>query len=466
MLARVRIAPSPTGQDLHIGNLYTALLNWAFARKNKGKFIVRIEDTDQTRLVPGSEKRILQTLKNYGLDYDEGPDKKGPYTPYKQSERLGLYKKYALELVKKGHAYYCTCSSKRLEQLRKEQQKKKQLPKYDRFCLNKQEEIKKKIKQGEKFVIRLKIPSNQQIEFNDLIRGKIGFPTKDIDDQVLLKSDGYPTYHLGVVVDDHLMKISHIIRGEEWISSTPKHILLYQALGWDLPVYCHTPLLRNPDRSKLSKRKNPVWSSWYLSEGYLPQAILNYFCLMGWSHPEQKEVFDLNEFIKYFKLQDISPTGPIFDIKKLDYINGVYIRQLSNDQLAKVLKPFIKKTLPKAIIPLLRERITKLSEAKDLVSFFEKGLVYKKSLFKGSRAKEQLTEVYQQLTGLKDWNKDEIYKKVKTIFSKADFSKKEFFSNLYLAIEGKPQGLPVFEGMEILGKTESLKRIRKALESI
>ncbi len=464
MSIRVRIAPSPTGQDLHIGNLYTALVNWAFARQNKGQFIVRIEDTDQSRLVAGSEKRILQTLKNYGLDYDEGPDKKGPYSPYRQSERLALYQKYAQELVKKGQAYYCTCTPQRLADLRKQQQAKKQLPKYDRFCLSRQAAVKKQMAAAKKFVIRLKIPENQQIEFNDLIRGKISFPSKDIDDQVLLKSDGYPTYHLAVVVDDHLMKISHIIRGEEWISSTPKHILLFKALGWDLPIYCHTPLLRNPDRSKLSKRKNPVWSSWYLDQGYLPQAVLNYLCLMGWAHPQQKDIFTLGEFVKYFKLENISPAGPIFDIKKLDYLNGVYIRQLTDPQLGQALKPFVKESLSSSVIPLLKERMSKLTEAGDLVGFFKKAPVYKKDLFKGDQAKKQLQAITHNLESIQSWTKDEIYQTVKKVFSQENYHKKEFFANLYLAIEGRPQGLPVFESMAILGKTESLKRLTKALE--
>ncbi len=464
MKVRVRIAPSPTGKDLHIGNLYTALINWAFARKNKGNFIIRIEDTDRTRYLKGAEKKILESLKAYGLDYDEGPDKKGAYGPYRQSERLDLYQKYAEALVKKGKAYYCTCSPARLEQLRKEQQQKKQLPKYDRYCLRRQKETIKAIKAGKKFVIRLQIPDGKKISFQDIIRGKISFPSKDIDDQVLLKSDGYPTYHLGVVVDDHLMAISHIIRGEEWISSTPKHILLYRALDWQTPIYCHTPLLRNPDRSKLSKRKNPVWSSWYLNQGYLPQAVLNYLCLMGWSHPEEKTIFSLSEFIKYFDLKNISPAGPIFDLRKLDYVNSVYIRQLSDQKLTQALKPFTKKPLSAKIIPLLKERITKLSEAKDLVIFLNKLPVYKKDLFKGKQAKSQLLAVSSQLSKIKSWVKDDIYQTVKKVFEKGKYHKKEFYPNLYLAIEGKPQGLPVFESMEILGKKETLKRLKNTLE--
>ena len=313
-MVRTRIAPSPTGEDIHIGNLYTALINWAWAKKHKGKFIIRIEDTDQERLVKGSEEKILQTIKEYGLNYDESTDIGGQYGSYRQSERLSVYKKYADELIKKKAAYYCTCTKERLAELRAAQQKQKQIPKYDKHCLTKQKEVKEEIKKGKSYVVRLNVPNNREIKFNDLIRGEIKIMSDNLDDQVLMKSDGFPTYHLAVVVDDYLMKISHIIRAEEWLSSTPKHILLFEAFGWDLPIFAHVPILRNPDRSKLSKRKNPVWASWYLKQGYLPEAVLNYLALMGWSHPEQKEIFSLDEFVKVFDLKDIKSSGPAFDI--------------------------------------------------------------------------------------------------------------------------------------------------------
>jgi glutamyl-tRNA synthetase len=321
-MIRTRIAPSPTGEDIHIGNLYTAYINWAFARKHDGKFIIRIEDTDRTRYVEGAEQKILQTIKDYGLDYDESVDKKGPYAPYRQSERLNIYKKYAEELIEKGKAYYCTCSKERLDEVRKKMIAEKKVPKYDKYCLNRQEEVTKEIETGSSYVIRLNVPENFEVIFNDIIRGEIKINTNNIDDQVLMKSDGFPTYHLAVVIDDHLMEISHVIRAEEWISSTPKHILLYQAFGWKLPLFAHLPILRNPDKTKLSKRKNPVWASWYLEQGYLPDAILNYLALMGWSHPEEKEIFDKEEFIKVFSLERVSPVGPAFDPKKLEWMNG------------------------------------------------------------------------------------------------------------------------------------------------
>ena len=261
-MVRTRIAPSPTGADVHVGSVATALMNYAWAKKNNGQFVIRIEDTDRTRIVEGGEIQMLKTLKKIGLIADESPEVGGPYTPYRQSERLNIYKKYAEELVAKGKAYYCTCSPERLTKMRGEQQAKKQVPKYDRLCLSKQEEIKKQINEKKiSHVIRLLIPEDQ-IKFNDVVRGEIVIETKNLDDQVLLKSDGFPTYHLGVVVDDYLMKITHIIRGEEWLPSTPKHIILYQAFGWELPIFVHISLLRNPDKSKLSKRKNPVWPAY------------------------------------------------------------------------------------------------------------------------------------------------------------------------------------------------------------
>ncbi|TSC53768.1 MAG: glutamyl-tRNA synthetase, partial [Microgenomates group bacterium LiPW_16] len=317
---RVRIAPSPTGEDLHIGNVYTALINYVFAKQNKGKFIIRIEDTDRTRLVPGAEEKILDSLCWLNLPYDEGPDIGGPYAPYRQSERLPVYQKLAQELIKVGAAYYCFCTHETLEEMRKTQQEKREPPRYDQRCRRLDiKEVKSRLQKGEPHVVRLKVPQAGQTKFNDLIRGEISFENGLLDDQVLLKSDGYPTYHLAVVVDDYLMKISHVIRAEEWISSTPKHILIYKALGWEPPVYAHLPLLRNPDRSKLSKRRNPVWVSWYRKQGYLPEAILNYLALMGWAHPEGKEIFPLEEFIKKFKLEKVQTTGPVFDLTKLEW---------------------------------------------------------------------------------------------------------------------------------------------------
>ena len=378
-MVRTRIAPSPTGQDVHVGSVTTALMNFAYAKKNNGQFVIRIEDTDQSRLVPGGEKKMLDTLQKIGLIADESPEVGGPYAPYRQSERLDIYKKYAEELVTKGKAYYCICSPERLIKMREEQQAKKQVPKYDRLCLSNQNEIIKQIKEKNlPHVIRLLIPDGK-IKFNDVIRGEITIETKNLDDQVLLKSDGFPTYHLGVVIDDYLMKITHIIRGEEWLPSTPKHIILYQAFSWKLPVFAHISLLRNPDKSKLSKRKNPVWTSYYLDQGIFPETLLNYLSLMGWSHPEEKEIFSLTEYIKVFDIKDIQKTAPIFDPVKLEWMNGMYIREMKNEELRIKIYEFYQKKYPEDLIdktiPLIKERIKKLSDYLPLCEFFFREVV-------------------------------------------------------------------------------------------
>ncbi len=348
-MVRTRIAPSPTGADVHVGSVATALMNYAWAKRNNGQFIIRIEDTDRTRIIKGGEVQMLKTLKKIGLIADESPEVGGPYSPYRQSERLNIYKKYAEELVEKRKAYYCICSPERLTKMREEQQTKKLVPKYDRQCFNNQEEIRKKIKEGNKYVIRLLIPEGQ-ITFNDVVRGEITIEAKNLDDQVLLKSDGFPTYHLGVVVDDYLMKITHVIRGEEWLPSTPKHIILYKAFGWELPIFAHISLLRNPDKSKLSKRKNPVWTSYYLEQGIFPEALLNYLAQMGWSHPEGKDIFSLDEYIKVFDIKDIQKTAPVFDPVKLEWMNGVYIREMKDEELKIKTFEFINKKYPEELI--------------------------------------------------------------------------------------------------------------------
>lgn len=461
-MTRTRIAPSPTGQDLHVGSVATALINYAWAKKNNGQFIVRIEDTDRSRLVSGAEERILNSLAKVGLNPDESPIIGGSYAPYRQSERLSIYKKYAEELILKGKAYYCICSSERLAKMREEQQAKKQVPKYDRQCLKNQEEVKKKIKLGEKYVIRLKIPDNQEIVVDDVIRGKIRFHTKDIDDQVLLKSDGFPTYHLAVVVDDHLMKITHVIRGEEWLPSTPKHIILYQAFGWQLPVFAHISLLRNPDRSKLSKRKNPVWTSWYLDQGIFPEALLNYLALMGWSHPENKEIFSLDEYIKVFDIKDIQKTAPIFDPIKLEWMNGMYIRQMKNEKLTIKIYEFLNKKYPQNLIektvPLIKERIKKLSDYLPLCEFFF-NQPYSKEVVNITENKELLGKMKKELEKIFDWKADVIGSSMQNLVKKLGMKAGDFFMILRVAITGKKISPPLNESMEILGKEECLKRL-------
>ncbi|HLD26950.1 MAG TPA: glutamate--tRNA ligase [Patescibacteria group bacterium] len=464
-MIRTRIAPSPTGQDIHIGNLYTALINWAYARKHGGQFILRIEDTDQERVIEGAEQKIIHSLEQFGLSPDESPIKNGEYAPYRQSERLSLYKQYAEELVQKGMAYYCTCTKEHLDAVRKQQQAEKKVPKYDRHCLKIKNKISK-IKNTQKYVIRLKIPHDTKIVFHDVIRGEITFNSNDLDDQVLLKSDGYPTYHLAVVVDDHLMKISHVIRAEEWISSTPKHVVLYDMFGWERPVFAHLPILRNPDKSKLSKRKNAVWASWYLKQGYFPEALLNYLSLMGWSHPEGKEMFSLDEFVRVFELSDMKAVGPIFDPIKLEWMNGVYIRKLKIKSLKLKIQEFIGANYPEDIvektIPLVQERIRKLSDYLPLCDFFfEKPKKYEIDF---SSQKKLLEKIHHTLSEIKNWHADLIGEKMLVLAQELAIKNSEFFIILRVAITGKKISPPLNESMQILGKEECLSRVHAVYE--
>lgn len=462
MHVRTRIAPSPTGEDLHIGSVYTALLNYAFAKKHEGEFIIRIEDTDRARLVKGAEEKFLKILKDFGINYDEGPDKEGAVGPYRQSERLEIYQRYAKDLIESGKAYFCICSKERLEKLRNSQQKNKQISKYDKHCLKLQDEIKKKIDNGEKYVIRLNVEPEIEITFNDLIHGDIVINTDNLDDQVLMKSDGFPTYHLAVVVDDHFMKISHVIRGEEWISSTPKHVLLYEAFGWEKPIFAHVPLLRNPNKSKMSKRKDPVWASWYLKQGFLPEAILNYLSLMGWSHPKQKEIFDLEEFIKVFDLKDMKPVGPAFDVIKLEWMNGSYIRAMDNEILSNKINSFYEGKYPKELIdqtiPLVKERIKKLSDYYPLSEFFFEAP--KKYEVDEKKYKELVSKMHKTLSTLKEWKAEEIGKTLQELAEKEGVKNSEFFMVARVIITGKKISPPLNESMELLGKEESLKRLK------
>lgn len=461
-MIRTRIAPSPTGKDVHVGSIATALMNYAWAKKNNGQFIIRIEDTDQSRLVPGGEKKMLETLERIGLKADESPLVGGPHAPYRQSERLDIYKKYAEELVAKGKAYYCTCTPDRLTKMREEQQAKKQIPKYDRQCFNNQEEIVKQVKENNvRYVIRLLIPEGK-VTFNDVVRGEVTIENQNLDDQVLLKSDGFPTYHLGVVVDDHLMEITHIIRGEEWLPSTPKHIILYKAFGWDVPVYAHNSLLRNPDKSKLSKRKNPVWTSEYLEKGIFPEALLNYLALMGWSHPDGKEIFDLDEYVRVFDVKNIQKTAPVFDPVKLDWMNGEYIRQMDDKMLKDRVMDFTGKTYPEELvmktIPLIKERIKRLSDYLPLTEFlFKAPTTYEVDL---KQKRDLFEKIVSKLETVSDWTADQIGEAMMAICEESKTKRGEFFMNVRVAVTGKKISPPLNDSMEILGKEESLKRLK------
>lgn len=419
---RTRIAPSPTG-FAHVGTAYAALFNYAFARKNGGDFILRIEDTDIKRNVPQAEKAIYEGLTWLGLSWDEGPDKGGKYGPYRQSERLSIYKKRVDVLLKKGLAY------------------------------------------EEAGAIRFKNPG-EDVSWIDAVRGEISFPGGEITDFVLLKSDGFPTYNFGVVIDDIEMEISHVIRGEEHISNTPRQLALYKTFGVNPPVFAHLPTLRNEERKKLSKRRDPVDLRIFKGQGYLPEALVNFLCLLGWSHPEEKEIFDLKEFVSHFDLKKVRKAGPIFDIAKLDWMNGEYIRQLTVDELKSKLQMSNAKwknvddnTL-KAIIPLVKDRIKTLGQFEDLAGFFFKAKKPKSGFFEKDY-KKHLRAATAALEQVKTWNKGEIDKVLLATVDKNSFKTGQFFMNLRVAITGSRATPPINESIVILGKKETLERLGK-----
>jgi len=464
-MVRTRAAISPTGYP-HIGTIYQAWFDYAFAKKNKGQFIVRIEDTDKDRTVADAEEKVFAALDWFNLMEDESPRKGGSYAPYRQSERLEIYKKYALELVNKGKAYYCFCSKERLDEVRQKKQKEGKVPMYDKHCRNlAKEEVQERIKK-ESWVIRLKVPENTQIIMKDELRKEIVFQSNDVDEQVLLKSDGYPTYFLAVVVDDHLMGVTHMVRGEEWLTSSAKIILLYDFLDWKKPLFFHTPIIRNPDKSKFSKRQGHTNVSWYQEQGFLPEVVLNYLSLMGWSHPKGKEIFSREEFIQLFDLKDINVAAPIFDLKKLEWMNGMYIRKSQKSKVKSQIVDFYKKqkvifdeVLVEKTIPLIQERIKKLSDYLPLCEFFFKppkeyeiDLSGKKELFK---------QISKDLEKIKNWTVDNIGNQLVQTAKNSELKNSEFFMLLRVAITGKKISPPLNESMEILGKEECVKRVKE-----
>lgn len=461
---RTRIAPSPTG-DPHVGTAYTALFNYVFAKQNNGKFILRIEDTDRTRFQEGSEQKILDAIKWLGLAYDEGPDIGGPFTPYRQSERLAHYSQIAHKLVQLDKSYYCFCSPETLEEMRKKQEEAHLPPMYDGRCkkINKGE-AKKRVDSGEKYVIRFNMPDSGETTFTDLIRGEIKIQNELIDDQVLLKSDGYPTYHLGVVVDDHLMGITHVIRAEEWISSVPKHIQIYKALGWELPQFAHLPLLRNSDKSKISKRKNNTSLLWYKEQGYLPEALLNFFALLGYSLPNDQEIISVEELIKIFTFERVVKSGPVFNLDKLDWLNGVYIRKKTDEELIKLLKPYLPADYNQnyilKIIPLIKERLKKLSDFSAYTNFFFQEPVLDKNLLTGK--KDMLKNSLSNFTNLSNWANSSLEQSGRDLAAKLNIKPSDLFMAIRIALTGKTATPPLFETMEVLGKEKTLSRLQKA----
>jgi glutamyl-tRNA synthetase len=472
MTVRTRIAPSPTG-DPHLGTAYIALFNLCFARQHSGQFILRIEDTDQARSTPESEKAILDSLRWLGLNWDEGPDVGGPHGPYRQSERMHIYKDYALELINKGHAFYCFATSEELDQMRAEQMARGETPKYDGRSLKlTPAEVQQKLAAGEPYVIRMKIPEEGQCEIDDLLRGKIVIDWQQVDMQVLMKADGMPTYHLANVVDDHLMAITHVIRGEEWINSAPKHILLYQYFGWDVPVFCHLPLLRNPDKSKLSKRKNPTSINYYRRMGYMPEALLNYLARMGWSMPNEEEKFTLEEMFENFDLKTITLGGPVFDIEKLDWLNGRWIRENLDAEsfAARVGQWALNESYLKPLIPLIQSRVERFSQLPSLVSFFFSGMPdISKADFDALNMDDETLRRLLQYTGWmldtqRSWQRDDLYESIKGLSDAMGMKIKPFLQPLFIALTGSTTSPPLFDSMSLLGSDLTRARLREALQ--
>jgi len=481
---RVRFAPSPTGYP-HVGNIRTALFNWLFARHYNGSFIVRIEDTDVTRKVRGAVKAILDSLKWLGLDWDEGPEVGGEYEPYIQSERLGLYKEAAERLIAQGDAYLCYCSPERLEEMRTEQIKRKQPPGYDRYCRDlTPKERKKKEAEGITPVVRFKTPLEGQTRFNDLIYGDVVFEHSTIDDFILLKSDGYPTYHLANVVDDHAMEISHVIRAEEWLSSTPRHLLLYRTLGFEPPQFIHHPMILGPDRAKLSKRHGAVSILEYREQGYLPETMFNFLALIGWSLDDKTELLSREELVQNFSLERIGKTGAIFNREKLDWMNGVYIRRLTNDEFFEVVQPFLMtdeaagkalisgEEYVKAALSLVQERARTLAEVTELAQFFFiDQLDYEPSLLIGDKMTGEATVgalkvAQQRLSPLVGFDADSLEGVLRPLAAELGLKTGQLFGVLRVAVTGRTAAPPLFQTMAVLGKERCLRRIEAALQKL
>jgi len=496
--ARVRIAPSPTG-DPHVGTAYIALFNKALALRTGGRFILRIEDTDRTRYVEGSERMIFESLRWLGLDPDEGPDAGGPFGPYRQSERSDVYRGAAARLLESGHAYPCFCPPERLAALRKEQEARKLQPGYDGLCRSIPGTVaSQRMAAAEPFVIRLAVPHEGETTFEDALRGPVTIQNAQVDDQVLVKSDGLPTYHLANVVDDHEMQVTHVIRAEEWISSTPKHVLLYRAFGWEMPVFAHLPLLRNKDRSKISKRKNPTSLNWYREEGFLPEALLNFLGLMGYSMDrpggasaslpppippaerraepaapaaDEREVFTFEEFVADFDPKRLKTTGPVFDLQKLEWLNGEWIRRLGDEEVAARLERFFPGRYEPArlrqVVPLVRERLKRLKEFPEHAAIFFDPLPDTKAAelagkLEPAAARAALERALAAIEGAEPFAAGPLEAATRAAAEALGMKPPELFMVLRVAVTGRRVSPPLFETMQVLGREETVARVRRA----
>ncbi len=487
MEVRVRYAPSPTGMQ-HIGGVRTALFNYLFARANGGKFLLRLEDTDRTRFGEEYVQNLFDTLEWMGIEWDEGPDKDGPYGPYVQSERFDLYKKHAEELVAKDKAYPCFCDSARLERIRTIQTQNKMAPGYDRNCRHlTKEEVQEKLDAGVPHVIRLKIPLEDKTVFTDALLGDIEWKNEDISpDPVLLKSDGFPTYHLANVVDDHFMKISHVMRAQEWIPSTPLHVLMYNAFGWEHPTFCHLPMVMGQDGQKLSKRHGATSVNEFRANGYIPEALVNYVAMLGCSYEEGRDIFPLADFEKLFKIEKLNKAPAVFDYKKLEWFNGQYARLMSDEELYAAIIPFIlkgeylgandadsvsaeHKAIIMNVIPLIKERLHFLSDAQEIVRFLfvepsgldAESLVPKK--IDAEKTKEVLTAAIDYVLAMDSKSDEELESMAKAEAERMGIKLGEFFMPIRIAVTGSRISPPLVGSIRILGTQIAVERIKKAI---
>lgn len=473
---RTRFAPSPTG-FLHVGGLRTALYAYLWAKKHNGKFLLRIEDTDRTRLVPGAVQNIIDTLRWAGLEFDEGPGKLGVCESYIQSERLPLYQKYAQQLIDQGHAYVCFCSAERLEMVRNRQIAQKLPPAYDKSCrkLSAQDVAQKKSEQAT-WVVRMKVPEEGELTFNDVIRDDVTFSFKNVDDQVIIKSDGFPTYHLAVVVDDHDMQISHVIRGEEWLSSTPKHILLYRYFGWTPPVWAHLPLMLNLDRSKLSKRQGDVAVEDYKAKGFFPEALINFIAFLGWNPGDTREIFSLQELIQEFTLDRVGKSGAVFNLEKLLWLNQQYLLKKSNQELLALLKPLLNErgiigfedTYLLQVIELLKDRVTFVVDYLEHgAEFFAAPQTYDEAVKAKCWKPETAANIRflcDKLGALPSFDAVSVERALRECAVERNVAAGALIQPMRLALAGIGQGANLFAMIAILGKEEIARRVAKACE--
>jgi glutamyl-tRNA synthetase len=479
MSVRVRFAPSPTGY-LHVGGLRTALYNYLFAKRHGGVCILRIEDTDRTRLVEGAADALLTTLRWAGIEFDESPEKGGTCGPYIQSERFDLYRHYAAELVECGAAYYAFDTAEELDAMRKRMQDAGIAWRYDRTTMRNQytlgdTETTRLMDEGAPKVIRMKVPLSGEIRFEDLVRGPIEVPARDVDDQILLKSDDFPTYHLANIVDDHLMGITHVIRGEEWLPSTPKHALLYDAFGWERPKFAHLPLLLNPDKTKLSKRQGDVAVEDYREKGYFSDALVNFVALLGWNPSATREIFTMQELIENFTLEKVNKAGAVFDTQKLDWMNSEYLRMKPLDELAAECMPLMKAhgitTTPEylaSVIGLVRERIHKLNEVPAFTEYmFHAPTAYEEE-YKAKHWQPEFAAPIQALSerlAATEWQASPLQEATKAFAKESGIKIGVFMNVLRLMVTGRSVGAGMFETLELLGKDECVKRIDTALRA-